>query len=144
MLRIWAEEDKSDTQLQIGLVAQLNSALDFGSSGCRFESCRAHTDKSACHKQALFLWEQINCDWNFCQVRSANSEVVRRQKSGYNILLEHGKWNNYTFIRSLIKYWDVDINYSVQILIINYIFNQYNTEPIFTELAANRSLWWIF
>ncbi len=26
----------------IGLVAQLNSASDYGSEGCRFESCRGH------------------------------------------------------------------------------------------------------
>ena len=55
MLRIWALADKSDTQLQIGLVAQLNSALDFGSSGCRFESCRAHKGKKAHPRGWAFL-----------------------------------------------------------------------------------------
>ena len=27
---------------EFGRVAQLNSASDFGSEGCRFESCRGH------------------------------------------------------------------------------------------------------
>ena len=36
---------KKHTQLQIkiGSVAQLNRASDYGSEGCRFESCRSHT-----------------------------------------------------------------------------------------------------
>ena len=29
-----------------GLVAQLNSALDYGSRGCRFESCRGHESEN--------------------------------------------------------------------------------------------------
>ena len=35
---------KKHTQLQIkiGSVAQLNRASDYGSEGCRFESCRSH------------------------------------------------------------------------------------------------------
>lgn len=28
--------------VKIGHVAQLNSALDYGSRGCRFESCHGH------------------------------------------------------------------------------------------------------
>ena len=37
---------KKHTQLQIkiGSVAQLNRASDYGSEGCRFESCRSHSD----------------------------------------------------------------------------------------------------
>ena len=31
--------------LKIGLVAQLNSASDYGSEGYRFESCRGHKNK---------------------------------------------------------------------------------------------------
>ena len=29
-------------QIKIGSVAQLNRASDYGSEGCRFESCRSH------------------------------------------------------------------------------------------------------
>ena len=31
-------------QIKIGSVAQLNRASDYGSEGCRFESCRSHSD----------------------------------------------------------------------------------------------------
>ena len=36
----------------IGRVAQLNRAFDYGSKGCRFESCRGH-------KKSLLRWEAL-------------------------------------------------------------------------------------
>ncbi len=35
-------QDESGEKITLGLVAQLNSASDYGSEGCRFESCRGH------------------------------------------------------------------------------------------------------
>ena len=49
---------KKHTQLQIkiGSVAQLNRASDYGSEGCRFESCRSHSFLSThSTKRTLFI-----------------------------------------------------------------------------------------
>ena len=46
--KIFAISKKSITfalEITIGLVAQLNSASDYGSEGYRFESCRGHKFK---------------------------------------------------------------------------------------------------
>ena len=41
-------------EIRIGLVAQLNSASDYGSEGYRFESCRGHKN-NALILRALFF-----------------------------------------------------------------------------------------
>ena len=48
---------KKHTQLQIkiGSVAQLNRASDYGSEGCRFESCRSHKKRILLHVTSSFL-----------------------------------------------------------------------------------------
>ena len=45
-----------------GPLAQLNRAFDYGSKGCRFESCRGHKEKAECCAQHsaffyLFSWK---------------------------------------------------------------------------------------
>ena len=44
----------------IGRVAQLNRAFDYGSKGCRFESCRGHR-KSLPRWEALFAFIGLMC-----------------------------------------------------------------------------------
>ena len=48
---------KKHTQLQIriGSVAQLNRASDYGSEGCRFESCRSHSKEDITSCNVLFF-----------------------------------------------------------------------------------------
>lgn len=43
-----------------GRVAQLNSASDFGSEGCRFESCHGHEEAKARHESVgLFYFQAV-------------------------------------------------------------------------------------
>ena len=50
---------RSPVFLHFGLVAQLNSASDYGSEGCRFESCRGHLKRKPCIKmQGFVFWER--------------------------------------------------------------------------------------
>ena len=44
--RVGGSNPSSPTKQEDGSLAQLNRAFDYGSKGCRFESCRSHTKKS--------------------------------------------------------------------------------------------------
>ena len=47
---------KAENILRKGLVAQLNSASDYGSEGCRFESCRGHLKQKVHYASNGFLF----------------------------------------------------------------------------------------
>ena len=44
------ERNEGNFKEYTGLVAQLNSASDYGSEGCRFESCRGHAIGELIHR----------------------------------------------------------------------------------------------
>ncbi len=45
-----------DGSVGIGSVAQLNRASDYGSEGCRFESCRSHEKRKCQFAHSLFYF----------------------------------------------------------------------------------------
>ncbi len=52
------------SQKRNGSVAQLNRASDYGSEGCRFESCRSHQRSTSKNGGAFFLprfCRKLNC-----------------------------------------------------------------------------------
>ena len=55
MFILWNIEQYTIFAVRLGLVAQLNSAPDYGSGGYRFESCRGHNIKKGRLLRPFFI-----------------------------------------------------------------------------------------
>ncbi len=77
-------------------MAQLNSALDYGSRGYRFESCRGHLKRKVCMRMQAFLFFRLSKAYAFVKNEKQKSTTLfnvvdfsfsERNSKGYLILL---------------------------------------------------------
>ena len=72
--RVGGSNPSSPTQHKDGSLAQLNRAFDYGSKGCRFESCRSHKALSGHFIRSVHFFVMLSFKDFFCSTPELQHE----------------------------------------------------------------------